>query len=438
MEGQRAVEGGKTFALLLDALYYAALEAVRGFGAVIFRRTSPQITQEGGLWDESGKIYPFAKGISKQTRLEWVWPQHKTKIRFAHMQYESDRFNWQGSQICYIAFDELTHFTEEQFFYLLSRNRSTCGIKPCVRGTCNPDADSWVKKFLGPWVDERWPVDDRAKSGEIRHFIREDGQIRWLKKGESHPDAKSVTFIAASIFDNPALLKVNPEYLVNLKSLPLVDRERLLNGNWAIRKEGGKVFKKHWFKVVQVAPTDIVRSVRFWDIAATEDERQEKKNEEKGGPDFTAGVLVCLTARNTFCVLDVIWERKSPKQVDELIKNVAMQDGKKTDVRSEQEPGGSGKRDVAHLRELLFAWAYKGVPSAGDKLERSRIPSTHVEAGNVEVLDRPWTEGFLNFMEAFPNPKVHDDVPDAFDGAMLDLLKKQAPSVRSFGRREAA
>ena len=47
-----------------------------------------------------------------------------------------------------ICFDELTHFTAHQFFYMVSRNRSTCGVRPYIRATCNPDADSWVADFL--------------------------------------------------------------------------------------------------------------------------------------------------------------------------------------------------------------------------------------------------------------------------------------------------
>jgi predicted phage terminase large subunit-like protein len=422
-----AAGGGKTFGLLYDASTHAALDPVPGFGAVIFRRTSPQITQEGGLWDEAGKLYPLMGGVAK----------HRTKIRFAHMQYESDRFNWQGSQIAYCGFDELCHFTEEQFFYLLSRNRSTCGIKPRVRATCNPDADSWVKHFLGPWVDEKWPVRDRARSGEIRRFIREDGQITWLSRGQRHPDAKTVTFIAASIYDNPALLATNPEYLVNLKALPLVERERLLGGNWVIRKEGGKVFKKTWFRQVEDIPPDIIRLLRFWDIAATEDERKEKKNEERGGPDYTASCLIGLTAHGTFIVLDATWDRKSALEVDTLMRETAAADRELARrlgcsdviIRCEQEPGGSGKRDIAHIRQLLFEFDFLGVPPDGDKIERSRIPSTHVEARNVLVLEREWTDGFLNFLEAFPNPKVHDDVPDAFDGAMLCLINSDAGGV---------
>ena len=41
--------GGKSYALLLEPLYH--ISKVQGFGAVAFRRTTPQLRGEGGLWD---------------------------------------------------------------------------------------------------------------------------------------------------------------------------------------------------------------------------------------------------------------------------------------------------------------------------------------------------------------------------------------------------
>src|SRR4029077_9839556 len=73
--------------------------------------------------------------------------------QFSHLQLATSVYDWQGAQITLICFDELAHFTAHQFFYLLSRNRSTCGIKPYIRATCNPDADSWVAEFLAWWID---------------------------------------------------------------------------------------------------------------------------------------------------------------------------------------------------------------------------------------------------------------------------------------------
>jgi Terminase large subunit, T4likevirus-type, N-terminal len=231
--------GGKTFALLLEALRHANN---REFTAVIFRRTSPEITNPGGLWDEAAKLYPQLGGEGKVGNLEYVFPPG-SRVCFRHLQHEKDKHSWQGAQIALICFDELTHFTESQFFYLLSRNRSTCGVDPYVRATTNPDASSWVKRFLAPWVDRKFA--DPAASGEIRWFVRVDGKIRWGRTREQlieefGPDAlpKSVTFVRASIFDNVDLLRINPGYLANLKALPPVEQARLLYGDWDIVNEG--------------------------------------------------------------------------------------------------------------------------------------------------------------------------------------------------------
>ena len=130
-----------------------------GFGCTIFRRNFNQIFAQGGLWDESEKIYRGVCGAeSKFARGQWWFRSPKgdllSKVTFAHIERDEDVHKWQGSQICEIGFDELTHFSEKTFFYMLSRNRSTCGVKPHVIATCNPDADSWVAKFIEWWIDK--------------------------------------------------------------------------------------------------------------------------------------------------------------------------------------------------------------------------------------------------------------------------------------------
>ncbi len=98
---------GKTFAELLAALRYAALDPRPGYRAAIFRRVMPQVTLPGGLWDESQRLYTLAGGKANHSRYEWQWPEFETKIKFASMQYEADRLAWQGSQLAYIGFEEL-------------------------------------------------------------------------------------------------------------------------------------------------------------------------------------------------------------------------------------------------------------------------------------------------------------------------------------------
>ena len=156
---------------------------------------------------------------------EWRWPR-AGKIKFSHLQFETTVHDWQGAQITLICFDELTHFTAHQFFYMVSRNRSTCGVKPYIRATCNPDADSWVADFLAWWIDPEsgLPIPERA--GVLRYYVRVAEKLVWADKPEElmrdlprpedlppgidPPRPISVTFIPAKVFDNPVLLRVNP------------------------------------------------------------------------------------------------------------------------------------------------------------------------------------------------------------------------------------
>ncbi len=136
--------GGKTFYLLLEGCRNVDTP---GFHGVIFRRERPHIVRPGGLWDTSLSLYPKLDAQPRISQLDWVFPSGG-KVLFAHMQLELDCMAWQGSQLPFIGWDELTHFTEKQFWYLVSRNRSTCGVKPYIRATCNPEPDSWLATFL--------------------------------------------------------------------------------------------------------------------------------------------------------------------------------------------------------------------------------------------------------------------------------------------------
>lgn len=251
--GGGSAGGGKTFALLLDPTRYFNNPL---FGGVIFRRTTPQIRNEGGLWDTSENLYPLIGAVPRQTILDWVLPSG-ARLKFSHLEYEKDVYNYQGAQIAYIGFDELTHFTEKQFFYMLSRNRSTSGVKPCIRATCNPDPDSWVAKFLEWWIDQEtgFPIPER--NGVIRYFVKDGDNIIWgstrqevvekcphifnrpeFEGRDKNELVKSVTFIKGDIYENKELLSKDPSYLANLLSQDAETKARLLDGNWKVRLDG--------------------------------------------------------------------------------------------------------------------------------------------------------------------------------------------------------
>ena len=400
----------------------------------MFRRTYPQIAAPGGLWDAAMKIYPLLGAVPKQTTMEWVFPSG-ANIRFAHMQHETDKLNWQGSELPLLCFDELCQFTEGQFWYLLSRNRSTCGVRPYVRATCNPDADSWVARFIAWWIGEDgYAIPER--SGVIRWMVRAGDEIIWAdtraELAASHPDIPptSVTFILSTLYDNKILMDKDPGYLARLKSLPLLERERLLGdrergGNWKIRPTAGRVFNRAWFEIVDALPADAGGiDIRFWDFAAT------AKQTAKSDPDFTAGVRIYQPSpAGPWYVTDCVAEQLGPADVDRLFRNTLLQDARAAKdrrvhhmVRWETEPGSAGKRETARLVASCAGHDAAGVVSTGDKLTRARPLAVQAEAGNIKLLAGDWNERWLAHMHAIPDA-AHDDVMDASAGAFAALVR---------------
>lgn len=271
--GGAAAGVGKTYSLLLEFLRHINNPE---WGGVIFRRTTPQIRNEGGLWDTSMDIYPHVSADPRESSLEWKFPEG-AKLKFAHLEYEKNKFDWQGSQIPFIGFDELTHFSESMFFYLLSRNRSVCGVKPYVRATCNPDPDSWVATLISWWIDQDtgFPIPER--DGVIRYFIRDGKNYIWgdtqeeciekswyfledlVTKSNIDPKSfvKSLTFISGSIYDNRKLLESNPEYLGNLASQDEQQKKILLEGNWKIVVSDTDIYEYNAFKAMFDSPYSV-------------------------------------------------------------------------------------------------------------------------------------------------------------------------------------
>lgn len=415
--------GGKTFALLLEA---ARHQEVKGFNAVIFRRTSEELKQAGGIWEESGKVYPHFGARSNLQSLTWTFPSG-AYVRFDSIQYESDLPAWGSSQICLICYDELTTFTEKQFWFLMARNRSTCGVRPYIRAGCNPDPDSFVAQIVEWWINQEtgYPIPER--SGVVRWFVRKEETIHWADSREQLVEEcpeilpRSLTFIPSSVFDNRILIETDPGYLANLQSLPLVERERLLGGNWKIRPASGKVFNRDWFKLTDVIPGSLVRVVRFFDMAATEKELAKKD------PDYTAGLLMGELAEGGWIVLDLVAGQCGPADVETLFLTTARDDARQWrdagiaySIRWEIEPGSAGLREAWRLTSLLAGIDAEGVSSRGDKLERARAFAVQVQARNVFVLRREWAESFLRHMHAIPEGP-HDDFMDAATGAFNAL-----------------
>ena len=216
-------------------------------------------------------LYPGARAI-KSPAPYWKFPSG-AKVSLRHIERDESVYKWQGTEIALIEFDELTHFSEKIFFYMRSRNRSTCGVAPYIRASCNPDADSWVANFISWWIDPDTGYAIQERSGKIRYMARVNEELVWGDSPEevvqianeadydvtlTADDVKSVSFVASNIYDNQVLLSTNKGYLSNLKALTIVERERLLYGNWKIKAAKGLYFPRAALpELLSVMPNDV-------------------------------------------------------------------------------------------------------------------------------------------------------------------------------------
>ena len=361
-----------------------------------------------------------------------------------------------------------------------------------IRATTNPDPDSWVRTFIDWWIgDDGLAIPER--SGKIRWFIRISGEVHWgnsrmdllryqffgdikavdkthameeelfvrdkndskiqviVKPGvegtlyvatqtrqfyqwyegeyrELMPP-KSVTFICSTLQDNAILMKNDPSYLANLKALPLVEQERLLGGNWNIRPAAGMYFPRDKVKLIEEEPDDIVRVVRAWDLAGTED---KKNNNPEDGPAYTAGVLIAKRRSGRIVVLDVINKRLNASDVRQLVLTTARADKAKYKskyrIRMNQDPGQAGKDQAEQYIKLLSGFSVNIERESGSKEVRAEPLSAQWIIGNVEVLNRAWTTGYLAQLDGFPDRKFKD-MADASGTGFLELEKNNTSSA---------
>ena len=215
-----AAGGGKSDALLMEALRQVNIPHYR---ALLLRKTYPQLTE---LIDRSRCLYSaaFPGAVYNETKHVWTFPSG-AKIYFGAMQHPSDRLAYQGRRYDFIGFDELTHFSWEEYSYMFSRNRPSRGrdsrkTRCYIRATTNPG---------GPghgWVKARF-IDPAPPGTPIREELtvhRPDGRVETVLRDR--------VFIPATVFDNEILLRDSPEYLGSLAMLPEKERAALLYGRW--------------------------------------------------------------------------------------------------------------------------------------------------------------------------------------------------------------
>jgi predicted phage terminase large subunit-like protein len=182
----------------------------------------------------------------------------------------------------------------------------------------------------------------------------------------------------------------------------------------------GSVIKTERFVKLPATPTDFVRRVRFWDLAATPEGAAID-------PDYTAGALIGVRPSGRWTLADMIHGRWSPADVKALIKRTAEADGKAVPIRVEQEPGSAGKAQIADIVSMLSGWDVAGIRATGPQLVRVMPFVSQIEVGNVEIVDASWVQRFLEECRMYRGDGgSHDDQVVAAAGAFSELAVPQA------------
>ena len=195
-----AAGGGKSYGQLVDAFIFA--NKYPKSKQMILRRTFPEL--EKSLIRVARELYP--KEIFKYNEAKHVGRfDNGSIIDFSYCDKEGDVYKYQSAEYDVIRFDELTHFTETMYTYLISRCRGTNGYPKQIKSSTNPGGigHTWVK---GRFIDVGEP--------NVEH----DGKI----------------FIPSLVQDNIFLMKNDPGYVERLKKLSEKDKQALLYGNWDI------------------------------------------------------------------------------------------------------------------------------------------------------------------------------------------------------------
>ncbi len=426
--------GGKSWWLCYEGSRHANR---KGYSGIIFRRKSTELTGGDSIWEESKELYGSMGAKPRgEPKLDWRFPSDDDEdddeynggvVKFSHMQHEKDVESHKSKAYAYVGFDELTQFEESMFWYMLSRLRTKCGIRPYMRAGTNPDPDSFVRSLIGWWIGEDgYPIPER--DGIMRWFIRkEDDDLLWADSPEElhalapHlPDdkffPKSLTFIRSRLADNPALTSKDPDYEGNIAALDRVNRERLGKGNWNIRASMGMYFRRHYFPVVEPEEVPkLIKVVRAWDLAASE------PTTEYPDPDYSSGVLMGVSRDRNIYILHVESFQLGAGKRDEAISRLASSDGKSTRPIFWQDPGEAGKSMVLYRKRQLIGYTVKFHRASKNKITFAEPVSTYAEGGLIILVEGAWNKAYLRVMERFP--EGHDDEVDATSLGFKELTE---------------
>lgn len=225
-----AAGGGKSIGQVMDAFIKAA--QYPGMAQLILRSTYEEL--EKSILRDVEVMYPAS--VWKYNKSSHTGRIGKSIIDFGYLASDKDLKRYQSAHYDIIRFDELTHFTEYQYTYMMSRVRGDNNFPKQIKSTTNPGSvgHAWVKKRF-------------VTAAEPNQTFSVNGRTR--------------IFIPAKVQDNLFLMKSDPEYIEWLEQLPEHQKQALLYGNWDIFE--GQYFTEYSYQT-HVIPRDRIEIPKDW------------------------------------------------------------------------------------------------------------------------------------------------------------------------------
>lgn len=396
------------------------------FRALVTRRINPQIHGPGGIFETFVNLHRQVYGNKLKIRKRdgvIEYPSGAT-ITFRHCQYEEDKHSFQGWQLGAYLGDELQQMTESQIVYIMSRLRTDADMKPVFRGTCNPSGKGhWLTNWL-EWYLLPTGLPDPEKCGVTRWFTMRDNEMVWGNSREEITDKipgaspLSFTFINANVYDNPVLMKRQPEYVAWLEGQDRETKEALLYGNWYVTKQFEGYFQRKWAPIL-IEPPFFGRRVRGFDFAGSVVDEVNKN------PDYTATVLMSKSRHDTYCIESAYRMRERFHTVEEYILDLSRNEPNDITYVIPIDSGSAGKAYARSLQQKIAETGRHVIlhPTGNkSKLVRFRPFASVCQSGAVSVVSAEWNDWFFDELEQFKGDgKQHDDALDAAVSAFWTL-----------------
>lgn len=406
-----AAGGGKTDALLMAALQYVDTP---GYAALLLRRTFADLALPGAIMDRSHEWLRGTDAVWSEREKTWTFPSGAT-LTFGYLAADGDKYRYQGSELTFCGFDELTQFTQEQYTYLFSRLRRLEGVDiPLrMRAASNPGG-------IGHgWVYERFMPDLTPDATEHR---RQTGRI----------------FIPARLGDNPHIDQLT--YRRGLAELDDVERQQLEEGLW-VTDPSARPFDRGWWRGRNRYGTEAAGDRAMLNTVAARYHSYDTATKTGQHNAYTALVVGEVTADYRLLIREVWQNKLMVPYLAETVRDRAVagnRDGKLQGIIIEDMSSGTGVVQTLGLgndwlSRLLVPFRPSGF---GDKVQRAQQAALWCKRGCVLLprpsADVPWLHDYENQLFSFPDSE-NADMVDATSQLCLYLEHILAEGWRSRG-----